>query len=54
MNTTMNAINWPKEYLPGLTDNYVSNEVIVKGITVEAVWEYLTNLCYMAFLLQQL
>ncbi len=26
MNTTMNAINWPKEYL-GLTDNYVSNEV---------------------------
>ncbi|MDU6270344.1 MAG: SRPBCC domain-containing protein, partial [Veillonella sp.] len=43
MNTTMNAINWPKEYLPGLTDNYVSNEVIVKGITVEAVWEYLTN-----------
>lgn len=35
MNTIMNAINWPKEYLPGLTDNYASNEVIVKGITVE-------------------
>lgn len=43
MNTTMNAINWPKDYLPGLTDNFASNEVIVKGITVEAVWEYLTN-----------
>lgn len=43
MNIKMNAINWAKEYLPGLTDNYVSNEVIVKGITVEGVWEYLTN-----------
>ena len=54
MNTTMNAINWPKEYLPGLTDNYVSNEVIVKGITVEAVMGILNKCCYMAFLLQQL
>ena len=44
MNTTMNAINWPKEYLPGLTDNYASNEVIVKGITVDAVTSILEQL----------
>ncbi len=26
---TMNAIQWPKKWIPGETDNFVSNEVIV-------------------------
>ncbi|MGL2913875.1 NAD-binding protein [Helicobacter pylori] len=28
---TMNAIQWPEKWIPGETDNFVSNEVIVKG-----------------------
>ena len=39
----MNAINWPKEYLPGTTDNFVSNEIIVKGISLKEVWPYLVD-----------
>jgi len=26
-------IIWPDKFLPGTTDNYVSNEVIVKDLT---------------------
>ncbi|KAI5927726.1 hypothetical protein F4810DRAFT_649132 [Camillea tinctor] len=37
-------IIWPEKYLPGTTDNYVSNEVIVKGITANQVWPYLANI----------
>lgn len=37
-------INWPEKYLPGLTDNYVSNEVIVKGITAQQVWPLLADI----------
>jgi hypothetical protein len=37
-------IIWPKKFLPGLTDNFVSNEVIVTGITVERVWEFLADI----------
>lgn len=39
----MKSINWPTEYLPGTTDNFVSNEVIASGITLEDVWENLVN-----------
>ncbi|AVK62481.1 polyketide cyclase [Lactobacillus sp. CBA3605] len=39
----MNTINWPSKYLPGTTDNFVSNEVIVAGLTVEQVWVYLVD-----------
>lgn len=28
----LNEINWPEQYLPGTTDNFASNEVIVKGL----------------------
>ena len=28
----MNEIIWPEEYLPGTTDNFARNEVIVKGL----------------------
>jgi hypothetical protein len=29
----MNEIFWPKDYIPGLTDNFVSSEVIVAGLS---------------------
>lgn len=41
---TATAINWPQEFLPGTTDNFVSNEVIVKGITTDAVWAHLMDI----------
>jgi len=37
------AIVWPAEFQPGSTDNYVSNEVIVKGLSAETVWPYLVD-----------
>lgn len=39
----LNEIFWPKEYLPGTTDNFASNEVIVKGLKAVDVWPYLTH-----------
>ena len=42
-NYQMSAIVWPKEYTPGTTDNYVSNEIIVKGLTAADVWAFLSN-----------
>lgn len=39
----MHEIIWPKGYLPGETDNFASNEIIVKGLTAEEVWIYLDN-----------
>ena len=39
----MNAILWPEKYLPGTTDNFVSNEVIVPGLSVAEVWTYLND-----------
>lgn len=39
----LNEINWPEEYLPGTTDNFASNEVIVKNLKAEDVWPYLTH-----------
>ncbi|OKL63939.1 hypothetical protein UA08_00860 [Talaromyces atroroseus] len=38
------TIIWPQQYLPGTTDNYVSNEIFVAGITAEQVWPYLVNI----------
>lgn len=38
------AIIWPRKYLPGFTDNYVSNEVIAKGITAAQVWDLLNDI----------
>ena len=34
----LNEINWPQEYLPGTTDNFASNEVIVKDLTATDVF----------------
>ena len=39
----MHHIFWPAAYLPGTTDNYVSNDIIVAGLTVDAVWAQLSN-----------
>jgi hypothetical protein len=33
----MDDIIWPEAYLPGMTDNYVSNELIVSGLSAVAV-----------------
>ncbi|MFJ3671507.1 SRPBCC domain-containing protein [Streptomyces sp. NPDC090106] len=41
--TTQNAINWPQHHLPGTGDNFVSNEVIVQGITAARIWHFLTD-----------
>ncbi|MBW4741480.1 hypothetical protein KZY67_08200 [Prevotella melaninogenica] len=39
----LNEIYWPEEYLPRTTDNFVSNEVIVKDLKAEDVWPYFTH-----------
>jgi hypothetical protein len=39
----MSDIIWPEEYLPGTTDNYVSNEIIVADLSVDVVWPYLSS-----------
>lgn len=38
-----NEILWPEQYLPGTTDNYVSNEVIIPGLSAEEVWPFLND-----------
>lgn len=35
----MESINWPKKYTPGMTDNFVSNEIVVADLNAAAVWE---------------
>ncbi|CEP15486.1 hypothetical protein [Parasitella parasitica] len=40
---TQSAIHWPEKYTPGFTDNFVSNEIIVKGLSVNDIWPYLAN-----------
>jgi hypothetical protein len=39
----MNSIIWPEDYLPGTTDNFVSNEVIVSGLSAADVWPWLSH-----------
>lgn len=39
----LNAIHWPEGFLPGLTDNFSSNEVIVAGLSAADVWPLLSN-----------
>ncbi|MFY4805134.1 SRPBCC domain-containing protein [Aliarcobacter butzleri] len=39
----MHSIVWPKDYVPGYTDNFVSNEMIIKDLSLEVVWENLVN-----------
>lgn len=39
----MNEIIWPEDYLPGFTDNFASNEVIVADLSAADVWPFLSN-----------
>lgn len=39
----MSDIVWPAQYLPGTTDNYVSNEITVAGPSAAEVWTYLND-----------
>lgn len=39
----MHEIDWPKDYLPGFTDNFASNEVIVAGLSATDIWPLLSN-----------
>lgn len=41
--TSQPAIIWPNGYLPGTTDNFVSNEVIVAGLSAEDIWPLLAD-----------
>ncbi len=43
MNNKISAINWPEGFKPGLSDNFVSNEVIVKDFSAQDAWEYIIN-----------
>ncbi|WP_288806575.1 SRPBCC domain-containing protein [uncultured Novosphingobium sp.] len=39
----MSDILWPVGYVPGFTDNFCSNEVIVTGLTATEVWPFLAE-----------
>lgn len=39
----MNAIDWPEGYLPGFSDNFASNEMIVAGLDTADVWPLLVE-----------
>ncbi len=39
----MSEIVWPERFLPGTTDNYVSNETIVAGLRAADVWPWLND-----------
>ncbi|MGW1782310.1 SRPBCC domain-containing protein [Streptomyces sp. NPDC002143] len=41
--TMQNAIDWPEKHLPGTGDNFVSNEMIVKGLTAAQIWRFLID-----------
>lgn len=43
-NPTQAAIIWPDKFLPGTTDNYVSNEIIAKDVTAAQVWALLADI----------
>lgn len=39
----MHAIHWPEGYLPGTTENFVSNEIIVAGFCAADIWPLLAE-----------
>ncbi len=41
---SQSAIIWPTKYLPGTTDNFVTNEVIAKDITASQIWDLLADI----------
>lgn len=41
---SQSAIIWPAHFLPGTTDNFVSNERIAKDLTSTQIWALLANI----------
>lgn len=41
---TSPTIIWPEKFLPGTTDNFVSNETVVKGLSAADIWKYLADI----------
>ena len=39
----MNQIIWPEGFVPGFTENFASNEVIVAGLAAAQVWPLLSR-----------
>jgi hypothetical protein len=42
--TSLPTILFPNEYSPGATDNFVSNEIIAKGISAQQIWTQLADI----------
>jgi len=42
--STQSSIIWPKHFWPGTTDNFVTNEVIVQGLTSQQIWALLNDI----------
>lgn len=42
-NHSQSAIIWPNHFLPGTTDNFVTNETIAQGITASQIWSLLSD-----------
>lgn len=40
----MSGIKWPEKFLPGTTDNFVSNATVVKGLSASQVWPLLGDI----------
>lgn len=41
---SQSAIVWPKEFLPGTTDNFVTNETFVTGLKAADIWPLLSDI----------
>lgn len=39
----MNEIFWPEGFMPGFTENFVSNETIVTGLSAAQIWPLLSK-----------
>ncbi|KII37179.1 polyketide cyclase [Pseudomonas fluorescens] len=39
----MNEIIWPEGFLPGFTENFASNEIIVAGLSAADIWPLLSK-----------
>ncbi len=40
---TQSAISWPQKFLPGTTDNFVSNETIAANLSASQIWPLLQD-----------
>ncbi|KAF3044060.1 hypothetical protein E8E12_008541 [Didymella heteroderae] len=42
--TSLPTIVFPNDYGPGTTDNFVSNEIIAKGVSAQQIWAQLADI----------